>query len=161
MSTCTGRSSPEVTRTVEVPIATAKALTDFVAIGVASNVAVLPSDQTWVTDEATTRANFVTVFVGVNQQVKAANIARIPGNSKDNIVVVNNEGVYDVVVASNTFQIGDLIGPSKDTGNALKDTEFKKVTAIGEACFQVCETYTSAVTLVRARILSNKARASR
>lgn len=161
MATCTGRSSPEITQTVEVPIATAKALTDFVAVGIASNTLKLPSDQAWVTDEATTRTNFVTDFVGVNQQLKAANVARIPGNSKDNICVVNNIGVYDVVVESATFQIGDLIGPSKDTGNALKDTSFKKVTAIAEACFQVVETYTSAVTLVRARILSNKARASR
>lgn len=161
MATCTGRSSPRHTTTVELPIATAKLLDDFIAVGVTSNTLATPADETWVTDEPTTRTNFVARFVGVNQQVKAANVARVPGNSKDNIVVVNNEGVYDVVVESSTFQIGDFIGPSKDTGNALKNTSFKKVTAATEACFQVVETYTSAVTLVRARILSMKARASR
>lgn len=154
MSVCIGRGSPNKTSQVEVPIATAKALDDYYACGIASGTLILPSDQAWNTDEATTRADFVALFVGINAQLKQADVARIPGNGQDNIVVVENEGEYDVVVESSTFEIGDYIGPSKDTGNALKNTTFKKVTPVAGACFKVVRRYASATTLVRARVLS-------
>lgn len=154
MSTCVGRASPSRISTVEAPIATAKALSDYTAVGIASGTLILPSDQAWNTDEATTRADFVALFLGVNAQLKVANVARIPGNSQDNIVVVENEGEYDVVVESSTFEIGDYIGPSKAAGNALLDTSFKKVTPVAGACFKVIKRYATATTLVRARVLS-------
>lgn len=162
MSVCVGRSSPRSAwSTIEAPIATAKAITDYSAIAIVTGAAATPADQTWNTDEATTRSDFVANFVGISEQLKVANVARIPGNSQDNILVVCNEGEFDVVVESATFIIGDYLGPSKAAGNALIDTSFKKVTPIAGACFEVIKTYASATTLVRARVLSQRARSSR
>lgn len=162
MSTTVGRGTPSQNyQTTEVPIATAKALTDYVACAVQSGTLTLPSDQAWNTDEATTRSDFVATFVGINAQLKQANVARIPGNSQDNVVVIENQGEYDVVVESATYAIGDYLGPSKAAGNALIDTSFKKVTPVAGACFIVVKNYGTATTLVRARVVSTKVPAAK
>lgn len=140
----------------EIRVATAKAVADTYLVGVASDTLTLPADQTWTTDEATTRAAFIATLVGVADQIKLANVARINGNSEDNIIrVVTGPDVYDIPVESATFVVGDYVGPAKDTGNALINTMFKKVTPVTEAAFRVVRSSAGvAVTTVRARLLS-------
>ena len=140
----------------EVRVATAKAVDDNYAVGIASDTLILPADQAWNTNEATTRSDFVATFVGIADQVKAAGVARVPGNSEDNIIrVVSGPDVYDFPVESNTFVVGDYIGPSKDTGNALKNNMFKKVSSAAEGIARVVRSSAGvAVTTVRAMVLS-------
>ena len=139
-------------------VATAKAVADCYAVGLASNTLVLPSDEAWDTDLATTRTNFKDKFLGIADQVKAANVARIPGNSEDNKirVVVGQFEVYDVPIESAAVEVGDYLAPTKDTGNALVNTSFTNVTtASAQGILKVVESSAGvAVTTARARVVT-------
>lgn len=130
------RSTPDQTRCIEVPIATAKAIDSWYACALTSGTLTLASDETWDTNLATTQAAFVAKFLGVTDQLKQANVARIPGNMQDNIIRVVSDGLYMVPCTSTTYVIGDTLGPSKAAGNALVDTSFEKAAA-ASSCFRV------------------------
>lgn len=139
-------------------IATAKAVADCYPVGMASDVVVLPSDEAWDTDLATTRTNFKAKFLGVADQVKAANVARVPGNSEDNKirVVAGPFEVYDIPIVSSAVAIGDWFAPTKDTGNALINTTFTNVTTVAATgIFKAVESSLGvAVTVARVRLVS-------
>jgi len=111
-------------------------------------------DETWDTDEATTRQNFVANFLGVCAQRKVANESLPYGNSEAK-VRVNTAGVFRFKATSATYQVGELVGPEKDTGNNLLSTTVQKVTADNEAIAQVVERAVTSTTVV-ARLLSRK-----
>ena len=137
-------------------IATAKAVADTYAIGLNSDLVVLPSDETWVTDLATTRTNFKNRFLGIADQVKAANVARIPGNSEDNKIRTTLTGVYDIPITSAVVAIGDYFAPTKDVGNALINTQFDNVTtAAATGILRAVESSLGvAVTTARVQVVS-------
>jgi len=141
---------------VNARVATAKAVADNYAVGMASDLLVLPSDQTWNTDLATTRADFKAVFLGIADQIKAANIARIPGNSIDNVLRTCIQGVYDIPIVSAVVAIGDWFAPTKDTGNALINTTFTNVTTASTTGIlrAVESSFGVAVTTARVAIVS-------
>lgn len=148
------------TRDVVAPVLTAQAVAVGDLVGLSSGNVVRAEDETWITDTATTQANFVQKFLGASGQVKVAGTARVPANSEDNVIRVAVDGVYEFDCASATFKVGDLVGPAKATGDAL---ESKKVVAVaGEhlAIGRVVEAGTS-VTKVKVQLLSVKAPAAR
>ena len=144
------------TSPVMVYVATAKAVPFGSLVGIATAGTLnLAADQAWNTNEATTRADFVATFAGVAMQEKAANAARIPGNTEDNAIRLATTGVYEfnVTSASNFVNGVTLLGPDKDTGNALQNTSVKIVTAQNEAVAVAFQTKTS-VTKVWGKLLS-------
>lgn len=113
---------------LSVTVATAKGVEVGDIVGMSSGTLVKASDTTWNTDLATTQAAFVLLFAGVSTQRKIAGTARIQGNSDDNQINIAPQGVVEFDCASASFAFGDLVGPAKQTGNALED---QKVAAAG------------------------------
>jgi hypothetical protein len=151
------QSPPALNRYIEAPIATAKAIDDFYAVAQTSGTVTLPSDETWDTNLATTQANFVAKYLGQADQLKVANVARIPGNMQDNIIRVVSDGLYLVTVESAAFVIGESVGPSKASGNALVDTSFVKAVAASSCLRCVKGSAGVAVTSVLCRVMSTLA----
>ena len=75
---------------------------------------------TWTTDLPTTQTAFHAAFLGVAMQ-------RSRSTDTDPIRVATS-GVFEMACAAATFNIGDLVGPAKDTGNALLN---QTVAAVG------------------------------
>jgi hypothetical protein len=142
---------------VAATIATAKAVDAGDLVGMSAGTLVKAEDTAWDTDLATTQTNFAALFLGVCAQTKTSTtVARVFGNSSDNVIMVNTGGTVEFDCASATFEVGDLVGPAKDTGNALLSD---KVVAVGSealAIGRVVERGTS-ITRVKVRILSKLA----
>lgn len=100
-----------------------------------------------------TQYNFASKFLGVSEQAKAAAVARVFGNSEDNKIMVATGGVYEYDCASATFEVGDYVGPAKDTGNALLSSKVVAVSGEALAVGRVVERGTS-ITRVKFRVLS-------
>jgi hypothetical protein len=66
-----------------------------------------------------TQYNFAQLFAGVCNQRKVANLARIFGNSVDNMIMVNRGGNWEFDTASFAYSPGMWVGPAKDVGNVL------------------------------------------
>lgn len=142
------------TNPTPVPIATAQAVALGDLVALTSGTLTRASDETWNTNLATTQAAFVTKFIGVSHQLKRANDVRVYGNSQDNRVVVGpGAAVYEFDCDSATFTVGQLVGPAKQTGNALEDRKVVAVSNATEAIGRVAEAGTS-VTKVKVQILS-------
>jgi hypothetical protein len=144
---------------VKVTIATAKAVDAGDLVGMASGTLVRAEDQAWDTNLLTTQTNFANLFLGVSMQTKDASTARIRGNSEDNTIMVAPEGVYEFDCESATFEVGDLVGPAKDTGNALLSDKVVAVVAAG-AIGRVVQRGTS-ITRVKVKLLSMLSPAAR
>lgn len=134
-------------------VATAKAVAVGDIVGMSSGTLVKASDETWDTNLATTQTNFVTKFLGVSGQQKDANVARVFGNATDNVIRVDAGGVFTFDCASATFEVGDLVGCAKQSGNALEDQKVVSVASEALAIGRVVERGTS-ITRVKIQILS-------
>lgn len=143
-----------------VTVATAQSCVAGDLVGMSTGTLVKASETTWDTNLATTQAAFVLLFAGVAAQRKDATVARVHGNSTDNLVRVDPEGTWEFDCASASFAVGDLVGPAKASGNALED---QKVAAAGSesvAIGRVVEA-TSSATRVKVKILSKLLPAAR
>lgn len=140
----------------EIPVATATAITCGDLVGISSGNIVNAAATTWDTNTATTQAAFALLFVGVAAQTKVANVARIFGNSSDNIIRVDTAGDFEFDCATANFAVGDLVGPAKDTGNALLSNKVVAVATENLAIGRVVKAGTN-ITRVQVRILSVKA----
>jgi hypothetical protein len=139
---------------IQVTIATAKAVDAGDIVGLSSNTLVRAEDQAWDTDLATTQTAFALLFTGVSMQTKTSTtVARIFGNSEDNVCMVATAGEYEFDCASATFEVGDYVGPAKDTGNALLSDKVVEVASEALAIGRVVKRGTS-ITRVRIRLLS-------
>lgn len=78
------------------------------------------SAHTWNTDLATTQGEFQDSFLGVAMQKSR--------NGDTSPIRVATAGVFEFECASASFELGALIGPAKQTGNALEN---QKVAAVG------------------------------
>lgn len=143
------------TNPVDCPIATAQAVTTGDLVGLTSNTLARASDTTWDTNLATTQVAFRATFLGVAGQTKDNATAQIRGNSTANRCRVDTDGTYLFKTASASYNIGDLVGPAKDTGNALLNDTVASVAALDKAIGIVVEKTTSATT-VKVRVLSVK-----
>ena len=105
------------------------------------------SDFTWDSDTATTQDSFVDSFLGVAMQ-------RSRSGDTDPIRIATR-GMFEFVCASAAFEIGDLIGPAKASGNALEDQKAVAVTDPARGLGHVAKREASAVTKVLVEIVSN------
>lgn len=144
-------------RSREATIATSKTVKIGDLVGMSSGTLVRAEDQAWDTNLATTQSNFRALFLGVSSQQKASTTnPRIFGNSTDNVCRVTVGGIYEFDCASATFEVGDFVGPAKQSGNALESQKVVAVSAEANAIGRVAKRGTS-ITRVRVELLSTLA----
>jgi hypothetical protein len=118
------------------------------------------SEETWDTDTATTRRNFVQKYAGDCAQVAdAAEFIFTNGDADKSKVRVNTAGVKRIdSPAAGTYVAGiTLLGLKKDSGNNLLDNTFEVVTDEREATHRVVRTpLATNPGWVDAQILSRK-----
>ncbi len=141
------------TRPRKVKIATAQAAAIGDAIAMISNTALPAASVTWNSTTAATQADMVAGFVGVSVQAKTADVARIFGNSEDNVLMVAAGGIWEFDCASATFEFGALVGMAKQSGNFLESQKVVSVATEELAIGRVAERGTS-ITRVRVELLS-------
>ena len=118
------------------------------------------SEETWDTDAATTRRNFVQKYAGDSaQDADAAEYISANGDGGKSKVRVNTAGVRRIdSPAAGSYVAGvTLLGLKKDSGNNLTDATFEVVTDEREATHRVV--FTPVATnpgWVLAQILSRK-----
>lgn len=130
-------------RPVTLPFALAKsaAIGDLLATAASGGAGYKASEQTWNTDTATTRIDFVSRFVGVSNQAKDANVALAGGAGYPLRIEAHAGGVWTFESpAAGTYLLGTLVGPKKNPdANALLDQTLEIVTdereAIGRVVF--------------------------
>ncbi len=83
-------------------------------------------DHVWNTDLATTQGEFHDTFLGVAQERSRS------GDTAS--IRVDTAGVHEFDCASGTFEVGDLVGPAKQTGNLLEN---QKVAAVANATLAI------------------------
>lgn len=110
------------------------------------------SNFTWTSDLATTQPLFAARFVGVAGQRYDGTNSTAYG-IKDGNLRVDTDGVYEFDCAAATFKVGDLVGPAKQSGNALENQKVAAVAGKTLAIGRVVEAGTS-VTTVKVRISS-------
>lgn len=117
---------------------------DLLAYDATNHVAYPASSEAWVTNLATTQANFADKFVGV--AVTAA-------PSGTNEVAVATDGVFEYACASATFEAGATVGPADSGASSLED---QKVVAavVASAIGMVVKYYGSNTTSVLLRVAS-------
>jgi hypothetical protein len=151
---------------VLVPFALAKSANegDLIATVAASGVGYKASEETWNTDLATTRAAFVTRFVGPANQFKDANqpVRGMAGQPDAPVLQVHTGGVREFdAPAAGTYRLGTLVGVAKDTGNALTDQTLEVVSTQAQAIGYVVGGMGVNPARIEVRILSTVCPASR
>lgn len=100
-----------------------------------------------------TQYNFALTFCGLSHQRKDATTQVRPyGSSEDNKLIVHAGGVFPMDCASASFNVGDAVGPAKDTGNALLSQKVVGVVDISLGIGYVAEAG-STVTSVKVEII--------
>lgn len=116
-----------------------------------SGSAVTPADDhTWNTNLATTQEEFHDRFLGVATQRSR--------NGDDDPIVVATAGVFEFECAAATFEQGALVGPAKQSGNALENQKVVGVASANLAIGRVVKPYTSNTTKVLVEIVSTVVR---
>lgn len=132
-----GDTNPVVTKAV--PSATVIEVGDIV--GQAVNGDPYPaSAETWDTNIGTTQANFAPKFLGVSG-------SRSRNGDADPIRVCTT-GVFEFDCAAATFEIGALVGPAKQTGNAIESQKVVAVADENKAIGRVVKRYGTNTTRV-------------
>lgn len=143
-----GDTNPVVTKPIAADVTIQ--IGDLVAQDSSGNVT--PANAfAWTTDLPTTQAGFHASFLGVAMQ-------RSLSTDTDPIRVATS-GVFEMACASATFNVGDLIGPAKDTGNLLLNQSVVSVGAAGnegKAIGRVANYVNPAATHVLVSIVSTK-----
>lgn len=101
-----------------------------------------------------TQFAFNQTFAGCSNQRKIAALARIFGNSLDNVIMVGKSGTYEFDCAAATFNYGDFVAPAKDTGNNLLNQTVIKTAGPALGIGRVARTYLSNTTKVEVEIKS-------
>lgn len=144
------------TQPVEAVIATNQQANVGDLVAYESNTLVRAEDQAWNGTLLQTQTDFVASFLGVCAQRKNSGSTQPgTGGGPAGFVRVDTVGVFEFDCATATFNIGDLVGPAKDTGNALLSQTVvavgSKVAAIG----RVNEGGTN-LTKVKVRVFTTK-----
>ncbi len=143
-----GDTNPVVTKPIAAGVTIQ--IGDLVAQDSSGNVT--PANVfTWTTDLPTTQTAFQASFLGVAMQ-------RSLSTDTDPIRVATS-GVFEMACASATFNVGDLVGPAKDTGNLLLNQSVVSVGGggnEGKAIGRVANYVNPANTQVLVSIVSTK-----
>lgn len=105
------------------------------------------SDFTWGAGINATQDSFADDFLGVAMQRSRA--------ADTDPIRVACKGVFEFTCASATFELGDLIGPAKASGDALEDQKVVAVTDPARAIGRVAKRVSAAATTVLVEITSN------
>lgn len=140
-----GDTNPVVTK----PIASATVIEIGDLVEMASNGDVVPAkDRAWNTDLPTTQSGFHDVFLGVaTQRSRSGDVEAIR---------VATSGVFEFDCAAATFELGVLVAPAKQAGNALESQKVVALTAGNEnkAIGRVAKRYGANTTRVLVEITS-------
>jgi hypothetical protein len=111
------------------------------------------ASHAWNTDLATTQNEFHNMFLGVAMQRSRG--TGDPVQDSDPIRVAT-EGVFEFDCAAATFELGTLVAPAKQTGNALENQKVVALAAGNEnkAIGRVARRYASSTTRVLIDITS-------
>jgi hypothetical protein len=139
-----GAADPVITKAV--PTATVIQPGDLVATLASGGNPYPAASESWNTDLATTQTNFSTRFLGVSQELSR--------NGDVAPIRVNTAGVHEFTCAAATFELGDLVGPAKDTGNALLSDTVVAVAGEALAIGRVAKRYGSNTTKVLVNVFS-------
>lgn len=104
------------------------------------------ADTTWDTNLATTQENFHDLFLGVAMQQSRS-------GDTDSIRVATT-GVFEFIAASDTYELGQLVGPDKDTGDALLSQTVEDVATANLAVGHIARREGTATTTVYVDIKS-------
>ncbi len=104
---------------------------------------------TWTSDLTTTRQNFANVFLGVALDAHAAGVAVT--NFR---VDVSPLSLYTFTADSDAHEIGSLVAPKKQSGNALESAILDATSTAAEAIGRVRRRDSSAATTVVASFQS-------
>lgn len=139
-----GETSPVMSK--EVVSATVIEIGDLVEAP--SGVPAKAADHTWNTNLATTQEEFHDNFLGVAMQ-------RSRSGDTDQVRIAT-EGVFEFDCAAATFELGALVGPAKQSGNALESQKVVAVSTENLAIGRVAKRYGSNTTKVLVAISSVK-----
>ena len=103
----------------------------------------------WSTSLAVTQEAFHDSFLGVAQQ-------RSRNGDTDDIRLATR-GVHEFDCASATFEVGDLVGPAKTSGDNIENQKVVAVATENLAIGYVVKPYASATTKVMVRVFGTKA----
>jgi hypothetical protein len=136
---------------------------DLVYIDSGDSYTVKPANAlTWSTSLAPTQGVFVASFLGVAAQTYNSSQTNTVGIGDGNLRV-DTAGVFDFDTAASSFNVGDLVGPDKDTGNNLLNQQVALVSSEADAIGRVVSnvlTVVNGVNRVRVAIFGTKARVS-
>jgi hypothetical protein len=147
MAVARHRYGPQIIVRVAVDSATDIKAGD--ALFLDTNNAKPAGSETWVTDQATTNANFVNHFLGIAQADHPAN----SGAVADFPVDISPLSVYEMDCASEAHEIGDTLGMDKAGGNNLLSSVLEKQAAASSA-FRCVRRDPAASTVVYVRLQS-------
>jgi hypothetical protein len=140
-----GDTNPVITK----PIASATVIEIGDLLEMNASGDVTPAkDHAWNTDLATTQNEFQDTFLGVaTQRSRAGDV---------DPVRVATSGVFEFDCAAATFELGTLVGPAKQTGNALENQKVVALSAGNEnkAIGRVAKRYGSNTTRVLVEVFS-------
>lgn len=138
---------------------TAVELGDLVYLDAGDSTKVKPAGSfTWDTDLATTQRQFARACAGVAAQSYDGSNDQAYG-IKDGKLRIDSDGVFEFACDSASFKIGDLVGPAKQSGNALEPQKIAAVASADLAIGRVVEEGAS-VTKIKVRIQPALARVS-
>ena len=104
------------------------------------------SGVAWNASLAGTQEDFHDVFLGVASQRSR--------DVDEKAVRVSTRGVFEFDCDSDTYNIGQLVGAAKATGNALESQKVAKVATAALAVGRVVQQYDAATTKVKVEIVS-------
>lgn len=134
---------------VSAAVATAVLISIGDLVEATSGVPKPAADHTWNTNIATTQEEFHDLFLGVAMQKSIAGDV--------NPIRVATEGIFEFDCASANFEVGDLVGTAKQTGNGIETQKVVAVATANLAVGRVAKRGTS-VTKVWVEIISTLAR---
>lgn len=114
-----------------------------------------PASPLTVDATLATQYQFAQRFVGVAAQRYDGSNANAYG-IKDGLIRYSTSGVYAFDCAAATFNADDLVGPAKQTGNALEPQKVVLVGNVQLAVGRVVQPYTSNTTLVLVEIFPGR-----
>lgn len=133
-----GEGRPVITKAV--PTATVIEVNDIIGQISADGLPFPASAQAWDTNLATTQTAFSLLFLGC-----ACEFSR---NGDTAPIKVNTAGVHEFECAAAQFKIGELVGPAKQSGNALEDRKVVSVATEALAIGRVAKDYPANTTKV-------------
>jgi hypothetical protein len=103
----------------------------------------------WDTNEQTTSRAFAAAFAGVSS---GRSNAATPTDTRDTSILTSQDGEFELLVDSASYQVGSYLKPKKAAGNALTNTLIATTDALS-AIFVVSKTSVGSVTRVTAYVL--------